>query len=240
MRSKELVVASWLVIAVAIGAGERASAEEFRNEAGKFRFQAPQDWVRFNALKMAEVRKADRGQPGLIIHECFEPRGLRPGFDGAELPFLIVMEDRKAMNQFQTYDSIERSLDQEFRRGFGQAAGPNVKMGAIKLDRAKNRVTADFDMTAPNGVRMRGVFYGFLGKHALVSILCFAREGELPQQRATFDAAADSFRFDPGAEFVPFDLTKFGLAIGAMGACSCAIVLLVVAVGGVMLIKLSR
>ena len=91
------------------------------------------------------------------------------------------------------------------------------------LDRAKNRFVAQTDSRAPNGAKLPGVMYGFLGKQNVVIIACVALEGDFANQRRTFDAMADSFQFDSGFEFVPFDGSKILLIVAGIGASLCCV-----------------
>ncbi len=212
----------------------QARSEEFRSASGRFRFQAPPNWVRFDARKLEEARRGARAKRDEILHEGFEPRGT---FD---LPFLLVMEVKQAVGRFQTYDMVERSLNNEFRRDFEAGAGQNIKLGPITLDRAKNRFSAPFDMTGPNGMRLRGMLYGFLGKNSFVAIACFTRDWEMAQLQPSFDTMADSFRFDPGFQYVPLDLAQVGMIAAGVGTSCCCVFALAAIVLGVLMLLMRK
>src|SRR5438445_12145925 len=126
MRTTLLMMISCSAITLVVATC--ADAEEFRSDAGHFRFQAPPNWVRFNQFKLAELRRAGRAEPGVSILEGYQPAGLVPGFDGAELPFLFVVEETKGPSPLFTYDMLEGQLNGEFRREFEKGAGNKARL----------------------------------------------------------------------------------------------------------------
>jgi hypothetical protein len=213
------------VLFLILGAGclvPSASAEELRNDAGHWRMQIPAKWARMGIDKMAQFR-APANEPNVVSHGGFELAEFRRGADQA--PFFVIEEDRGARNPFETYDQIESELNRDFRRLL--EAQPGVRVGKVKLDRKKNRIEAELEMNQP-GAKVQGIVYAFLGKNSILTVACFAHERDYPQQKETFDAMADSFRYDDGHEFVPFSMGK-GLAIGG-GVCGGLLCILVVVV----------
>lgn len=210
------------------------SAQEFRSDSGRFRFQIPQNWVRLDGMKAAQVKNGLLRNPTTIFHEGFEPRN----FQQAALQkgaVILVVEERGKMGGLTTYDQIDRSLQNEFRQGFQRGAGPNVTLGNIVLDRAKNRFVGQFDTQEPNGVKVRGVLFGFLGKQGVVMVLGMAVDWDFRQHSPTFDTLADSFQFDPGSQFVPFDATIVLWIVGGIFGSLCCIVAFAAIVIGVII-----
>lgn len=222
-------IGSQIVLAcAAVGAlasfATRSRAEEFRNDAGHWKVQTPAKWVRLAPAVMRD--KAGPDPPDVTTHVGFEPPGTRPGPDFTT--FLLIQEDRGKRPPFETYDAIERELQAEFRKTLG--AQPGVSLGAVKLDRKKNRITAEIEMNQPGGPKVQGILYAFLGKDSLVIITCFTPERDYPRHKELFDAMADSFRYDDGYQFAPFDAGKVGMI--AAGVCGCGFMVLVVGVAG--------
>ena len=221
-----------------VAALANVGAEEFRSDSGRFRFEAPPNWVRFAPFKLDQAKNAAMA-PKMIFHEGFEPMGLVPDFDGSTFPFFFVLEVKQPQSKLDTYDKIERSLNNDFRREVEKGGGQNMKIANLVLDRAKNRFSAQFDMTAPNGIRIRGILYVFLGKDSQAMIMCFSKEATFAQNRVAWDAMADTFRYDEGYQFVPFDTARFVWIAGSIcgGLCCVATVLIVVIVGAFMVLK---
>lgn len=220
-----------------LGAGAGADAEEYRSEAGRFRVQMPAGWGRFAPFRMNQVKAGAGNKPGTVIHEGYE---LPNRFDG--MPFILIMEVQNKMGPFESHDSVQRSLDRDFRKGFEQGAKGTASVGPIQVDRAKNRFSADTELRLPNGQRAKGVLFGFLGKEGVVMIQCLAMENEAAAFRPTFDGVADSFRFDEGFQFVPFDAAKvfwIVVGIGAGLVCLLAVVIAII-VTAVMVLTNSK
>src|SRR5207247_2413089 len=93
---------------IALFAGTRLAAEEFRSEASRFRVQLPDNWVRFAPLKLTLIKNANVNQPNSIIHEGYERRNQPFNADG--LPFILIQEARGQKTGFETYDQFERLL----------------------------------------------------------------------------------------------------------------------------------
>lgn len=231
-------LSKWMVIVcVTIGAPS-VRAEEFRSNEGRFRFQAPPNWVRFPQHKHDQAKRDARGGPKTVFHVGFEPRDLRPGFDG-ELPFLLAVEERQSIGPFVTYDMLERSLHSEIRKELEKQRGANFKLGKLTLDRNKARFAAPFEANE-QGIGLKGMMYGFFGKNSFVLIACFARDFELARYQAEFDGVSDSFQWDAGFQFVPLDgsvLIAIVVGVLASGCCALAVVAIII---GVVIMALRR
>jgi len=213
--------------------------EEYRNAEGHFRFQAPPNWVRFQPAKLADTKRNARNPDGMI-HEGFEPAGLMPAFDGFALPYLVVIEVRKPLGFFVTYDRIEHELNTKIREEFQRGAGGNGNLGPITLDRGKNRFWAEFTRPEPNGLLVRGKVFGFFGKENFVMLVCSSREREFAANQASFDGAADSFRFDEGYEFKPFGGERIAYIVGFGCAGCCCVLSIGIGVGALIYFLAKR
>jgi len=180
---------------------------------------------------LALVNGNARG-PDEIVHVGFEPACLRPAFDGSTFPYLVVIEVRKPPGLFATCDRIERDWNTKFRKDFENGAGGNANFGPITLERGKHRFLAEFTGPAPNGLRLRGKLFGFLGKENVVMVPCSSREIEFVANLADFDATGDSFQFDPGYEFKPFGNETIVYIVGFVCAGCCRVLTIAIGVGG--------
>jgi len=221
----------FLTLGAAIAEGS-LQAQEFRSEAGHFRFKVPADWRRADPNVAAQLRADFAGKPNSILHEALMP------VDMTRNGMIIALEEKGLVTFLATYDSIDREMQRDFRREFVRGA-PGAEVGNIVLEREKNRFVVDFALREPNGARLRGVMFVYLGKNRAVMIMCMCMENEFGRNRNTFDEVGNSFQFDPGFQFVPFNWSdNLWIIGGAIGAIAC--VAIVAAVVIVVIVMMSR
>ncbi len=109
-----------------------------------------------------------------------------------------------------TLDQIEREvakLDGKPVGGMEQikpelAASTSVNRMQIRLDRERRRIVSQFGMTGPNGKAVQVKTVGFLTKEGVTNVHCYAESDKAADAETAFTALTDSFRLDPGYEFV--------------------------------------
>ncbi len=106
-----------------------------------------------------------------------------------------------------TYDDIERSL-RSFGSGVKQVQGSfadvarGMSIGDVRLDRANNRVTARVEMEVSGVGKVQGISFGFIGSKHIVFLHCYDHEDDFERRVPLFLKVADTFKFEPGHEFV--------------------------------------
>lgn len=131
--------------------------------------------------------------------------------DGSLIPPYIIVQVTAFGQPISgaSYDQIEKGLGAYSSDDLETVAETSlkdlvdsVKMNQIVLDRARNRTTFNFELTAGSDT-LRGLAIGFLGSDRMISINCYQMAGEFDQTLPQFQAIIDGFSWQPGREFVP-------------------------------------
>jgi hypothetical protein len=192
--------------------GGPARAEDYRDESRHYALTLPDDWTLMAPEWLAAINAFSREKVGIEYQAGFAVKDRPAG----STPYVLVQHLNKSL-EGKTYDQIDRSLANEMSQGVKQVEGKfadvakDLSVGQAALDRARNRIIIRGQMDVVDTGRIKSVSFGPLGEQGIVLVHCYALEPEFDSRLPTFNAIAESFRFDPGYEFVP----SSGLLTGA-------------------------
>ena len=106
-----------------------------------------------------------------------------------------------------------------------------------RLDRERRRIVSTFGMTAPNGKTVQVKTIGFLTRDGITNVHCYAETDKAAETEPAFAALADSFRVEPGYEFVE---RSFGSGVAGGAAIGAIIGGLIGAGAGVVIYLLKK
>ncbi len=177
-----------------------------RDEARHCTFNIPNNWIPVPAEMLAEANRMAKNN-NVQFQAGYEPKELTPGPNGERYPYFFLQHIK--INGPGSYEDIERSIAKGVPNGVKKMEGElkdlvsNISVGSAVLDRTKNRIILRIELTLPNGAKVQGVSYGFIGKEGILNLHCYALEKDFNRLLPTYNAMADSFAYDQGYEFVP-------------------------------------
>ena len=202
-----------LAIGVVMCAAWTAWAEEYHDATRRWSVQVPPGWARIGDTEITQLDQAASG--GGKIEKSFAfitgfTKNLKEPFSG---PYVIVQFSPGEFSK-ANYDDMEKALNAVDSKAVAaevsEKAGPGreATMGRMVLDRATGRTHFSVQINDAKNDRVVGECTGFLGMKGIVQLNCYAREKVYPDHAAEFKQMIESFRYDAGAEFVPFVETK--------------------------------
>ena len=195
----------WTTLVAAAAAAAWASGGTYRDSSGRFSVELPGGW----ALRpSAEVDEANAAlsvvSPGQQLRYTakFAPADAKDG----KSPYVLVQWTPAELGD-ATWSQIEHELGSvNIKRVSGEIGqklsgfASGLSTDVIAVDEGRRRFVLRLSMEV-EGKRLLGQCVGFVGRHGLAQINCYALESEFASVQATYDALADSFRFDTGHEY---------------------------------------
>jgi hypothetical protein len=229
-RFKRLSLA--LAVGVCLGTAASLPAEEYRDPERHFSFTLPADWQPMPTLQLDLMNRfaASQSQLGNVHYDA----GYQQSEQRERLTPYLLVQWFAADFRGRTYDQIEDGLSRELKTTLKKVEGAldayvkDIGSEGAFLDRGRNRLILRFKMTNPGVGTIRGHTVGHIGQKGILYIHCYALDDEFDALVPTFNQINDSFRYEPGFEFVPgrsgFDISKIGRAgliggiIGGVGS----------------------
>lgn len=168
-----------------------------RDAARRCTFELPSGWKAYEADELTTINAEFRERLPTAVH--YE-RAYRP--DGTPLksyPYILVQTQGIALAG-ATYERIEHDFKAQ---PLDDAVLDSVQEGQVILDRKKNRIVMRNAMEVMGTGRVQCISVGHLGARGIVYLHAYSLDADLARHLPEFNAANDSFRYDPGAEFTP-------------------------------------
>lgn len=213
---------------------------EYRNAELAFSMRVPAAWRNISALELNAFNT--------LLPETQRKNPYVAGFVAAEpgdfgYPYMLIQHFPKAYAG-ATWADVERDFGAASLESIASEIDTplrdlvdSISLQAPRVDRARARVLQSISgATGPetDAPRYRGLSVFNLGSERVVALHSYQLQQEFGATMPAFSAAADSFRFDHGAEFVPsspgLGLARSAIVGGVIG----------VAVAGTVAILLAR
>jgi hypothetical protein len=185
-----------------------ANAEDFRDSERYFSLKLPDAWGSIPADRLSQVNafvKERMPASKIRYSHGFQLRHLPP----MAYPYILVQPiTYRTANP--TYEQVEAEISmmdnkkilKKVEGSFSDIA-KNVDMSTLILDRSTNRIFMRTEMDVTGIGKVKGISTGFLGSRGIVMVHCYAVDSEFDRYFSDFRTIGDSFRYDPGYEFVP-------------------------------------
>ncbi len=210
---------SLLMLLTALTIPATVHAEPFHDATHKFSVELPTDWSTLPAEMIHKINSEVGARLGNVRYDTgFHPRP-NPRKAPSNYPYILV-QSQVVPTDGLSYDDIERefgkALKTEVKKVETQVSdvGRNLKVGEVVIDRNNARIIMRTEIDVINEGKVQGISYGFIGKGKVVFLHCYARAGEFNQQLPEFMKIIDSFKYDPGEEFVPGSSMGFFKNVG--------------------------
>ena len=164
----------------------------------------PQGWIRADESLVTELNAAARvqyGERAPQYHAAFvsEPE------DGA----YALLQIQPGMPPGSSYTDIRTGFNITPANMLSATPDRSVadvlktmKFGESTLDTARNRVVRGFEVTQPDGKRLKAITVSYLGASKVVSLHCYAAADDFAGKQAAFEELFNGFQFTPGEWFV--------------------------------------
>jgi hypothetical protein len=178
-------------------------ADEYRNRLRGCAFKIPDGWVEFS-----EERRALTNELGRRVNVAFTT-GFQPKGQGlAGYPY-VLFEFKKMSMDGVNYENLEKWFAKAAPGGLREAKGAladiakDLSLDAAIFDRNRDRIVMGTGMVLEDGRKIKGISYGMISGEGIIWLHSYAHDDEFDRYLPIFNQMADSFRYDPGYEFVP-------------------------------------
>jgi hypothetical protein len=203
------------------------AGDEFRDGYGHYTFTLPTGWGEAPLATLSAINSAAKHKVRDMTIK-YDHAFLGIGEKWGNFPYVLVQSIPTPSGE-ATYDDIEKSLS-AFGSGVKRAEGKfadlvkGTSVGDVSFDRTNNRVTFRLQMEVSGVGKVQALGFGFIGKKQIIFLHCYDREEDFQRRTPVFLKLADSFKFEPGYEFVAAQPRTSVLSGGFSGVLPIAII----------------
>jgi hypothetical protein len=192
-----------------------AAGLTYSSPDGHYSFTLPAGWQQLSSSRMSEINQQAfklTGRRDLKFSAGFY---LGKGTKVADIPLPYLLIQDHALNT-PSYAEILKGFNQEnVSKGAQEvtkkvSAISDASISNLRVDRERHRLSMNLDMQMVNGVKGKGLSVCFLGKKGIAQLNFYSLTYQYPTDVLTFDAAADTFKYEPGYEYNEAEAGKTG------------------------------
>ena len=199
------VIPAWTV-GIALFIAVDVWAEQYRDAAQRFTLELPEEWGLMPADALAAINDSarDKVNPSVRYIGGFQLKSKPP----ADPPYILIQFKPGRMEGLP-FEQLELELSNRPPERLEQIDGKisdvfsTLTDGISVIERARRRLLMRTHVVVAGFGPVTGISCGMIGNDGLINLHCYSREAEFTQYLPAFEAIADSFRFDPGFEYVP-------------------------------------
>lgn len=201
------------VVAVLVSAG-LAAAQPYVDSTRHFTLEVQPGW---RALTLKEIDLANSVMAQRMPEQKVQ---YIAGFQLIGSPLLrfpyVLVSAHPGATSGMTFDQMEKTILKDLhgpdlgrvQQAFPEMAG-GVTFESPTLDRARRRIVVQSRSVLADGSAIRGLTVIHLGSEGFVVVNCYDQDLSFERRLPTFDRINDSFRFDDGYAFTPFEAQPF-------------------------------
>jgi len=217
---------------------QTVSLDRLYQPAGEPWFVAiPQGWIRADNSLVTDLNATARAQYGERAPQ-YTAAFVSDPEDGS----YALLQIQPGMPPGASYADVRIGFDVAPANMRGEMSDQSIadvlktmKFGESTLDTARNRVVRGFEVTQPDGKKLKATTVSYLGASKVVSLHCYAPADEFAAKQAAFQDLFDGFHFKDGESFAPgaglgtgfsYARIMLGGIVGLVGGVAAAAVLI--------------
>ncbi|MFL5240522.1 MAG: hypothetical protein ACJ8FY_00280 [Gemmataceae bacterium] len=179
----------------------------YKDAKRHYELELPNGWVEMSVKELEQIQGYIR-QQGLDKKVQFEagfrPRNSRLG----TFPYSLV-QVQVCNTSRMSYEDIEREFSGDLKghlkdvQGTLGAMAKDISLDTGGFNRERNRIVIRSKLDVLGFGQVQGFSVSNIGSEAVVTVHCYAQEGDFRRKLGAFTDLCESFHFDEGFEFKP-------------------------------------